>query len=54
MLSQLSQAHLEHEFCRDLDRELERANLSLSAFHKALNRIGAPGDNGAVFLEVTD
>jgi hypothetical protein len=55
MPSQLSQAHLEHEFCRDFDRELERgANLSLSAFHIVLNRMGAPGGNGAVFLEVTD
>lgn len=54
MPSQLSQAHLEHEFCRDFDRQLERANLSLNAFHKVLTRMGAPGGNGAVFLEVTD
>jgi len=36
MLSQPSQGQLEHEFCRDFDRELERANLSLSGFHKVL------------------
>jgi len=35
MPSQLSQAHLEHEFCCDFDRELERANLSHSAFQKS-------------------
>ena len=46
MLSQLSQAQLEYEFCRDFDRELERANLSLSAFHKVLNNMGAPKGNG--------
>lgn len=47
MPSQLSQAQLEHEFCRDFDRELERANLSLSAFHKVLNKMGVPDGNGA-------
>jgi hypothetical protein len=49
MPSQLSQAQLEREFCRDFDRELERANLSLSAFHKVLNQMGVPDGNGAGF-----
>jgi hypothetical protein len=47
MPSHLSQTQLEHEFCRDFDRELERANLSLSAFHEVLNKMGVPDGNGA-------
>jgi hypothetical protein len=46
MLSQMSQGQLEHEFCRDFDRELERANLSLSAFHQVLDKMGAPEGKG--------
>ena len=47
MPSQLSQAHLEHEFYREFDNELERANLSLSAVHRVLDKMGAPEGNGA-------
>jgi hypothetical protein len=47
MLSQLSQAQLEHEFCRDFDRELERANLSLTAIHGVLDRMGVATGNVA-------
>ena len=46
MPSQLSQAHLGHDFFRDFDNELERANLSLTAIHKVLNKMGAPKGNG--------
>jgi len=46
MLSQMSQGQLEHEFCRDFDRELEQANLSLSAFHQVLDKMGAPEGKG--------
>lgn len=47
MPSQLSQAHLGHDFFRDFDNELERANLSPTAIHKVLNKMGAPKGNGA-------
>jgi hypothetical protein len=47
MKSELSQAHLEYGFCRDFDNELERANLSVGAIHKVLDKMGAPEGKGA-------
>ena len=47
MLSQTSQAQLEHEFCRDFDGKLERANLSLTALHGVLDKMGVATGNGA-------
>ena len=46
MTSEVSQAHLEHEFYRDFDYELKQANLSLTAIHKVLDKMGAPEGNG--------
>lgn len=44
---QVSQTHLENDFYRDFDKELERANLSVTAIHRVLDKMGAPGGNGA-------
>jgi hypothetical protein len=46
MLSQTSPWQLEQEFCRDFDRKLEQANLSLSALHKVLDKMGVPDGKG--------
>lgn len=47
MALQPSHILLQHEFYRELDGELERANLSLAAIHRVLDKMGAPGGNGA-------
>ncbi len=44
---QVSQTHLENDFYRDPDKELERANLSVTAIHRVLDKMGAPEGNGA-------
>jgi hypothetical protein len=38
---QVSQTHLENDFYRDFDIELERANLSVTAVHRVLDKMGA-------------
>lgn len=53
MPSQRSQEHLEHGFYRELDNELERANLSVSTIHRVLNKMGAPEANEAKSTPVT-
>ena len=47
MSLQLSDMHLQHEFCRSFDNELEGANISLTAIHRVLDKVGATKANGA-------
>jgi hypothetical protein len=44
---QLSPVYLDYEFCRSFDNELEGANVSLTAIHRVLDKVGAPEANGA-------
>jgi hypothetical protein len=47
MSLQVSQTHQGNDFYRDFDVELERANLSLTAVHGVLDKMGAPDGNDA-------
>jgi hypothetical protein len=50
---QVSDVHLQHEFCHSFDNELEGAKISLTAIHRVLDKVGAPEANGAESTSAT-